>query len=84
MTLLLNPHGIENVALLMSKPHKLLSLLHFMTTGGSEEYFKYDPAISLCSITLICFDSCPVPVFVHGRILFLFLLTLSSVLRFSR
>jgi len=50
---------------------------------ASEEYFKYDPAIFLCGVTLIHSDWCPVPIFVHLRILFPFLLLLSTVLGFS-
>lgn len=50
---------------------------------ASKEYFKYDPAISWCGVTLIRSDWCPVPIFVHLRILFLFLLVLSTVLGFS-
>lgn len=50
---------------------------------ASEEYFKHDPAISSCGVTLICSDWCPVPIFVRLRILFPFLLVLSTVLGFG-
>lgn len=50
---------------------------------ASDKYFKYNPAISLCAVTLIRSDWCPVPIFVHLRILFPFLLLLSTVLGFS-
>lgn len=51
--------------------------------GASDKYFKYNPAISLCAVTLIHSDWCPVPIFVHLGILFPFILLLSTVLGFS-
>lgn len=50
---------------------------------ASGECFKHSPALSICGVTLIASDWCPVPIFVPLRIVFPFLLVLSRVLGFS-